>query len=103
MIFPAIDAKYSIGEEYLIIDLMDGTTEKVELQKIDGISAFVEYIERPMLHSKRYGEVTVFRLKPVPDEYISGTHLQIPTKPVEPSKMEKFLFWIRSQLQKVTK
>jgi len=60
-----INEKYPIYKDYIIsgIGCEDGI-EKVELQRIDGISGFVEYIDRPLLHPFRYGEVTIFRLKP---------------------------------------
>ena len=61
-----IEAKYPVNKEYIINGFEDEQhEEKVELISINGIEAFVEYIERPIMHPFRYGKVTVFRLQPI--------------------------------------
>lgn len=46
--------KYPIYKEYLISGYgSEDGIEKVELQRVDGISAFVEHIERPLQHPNR--------------------------------------------------
>ena len=51
-----------INEVYEIIDFITLEKEEVEVISINGIEAFVEYINRPI--SKRsYENVTIFRLK----------------------------------------
>lgn len=54
-----IERKYPVNKEYLF------ESETVELQRIEGISGYVEYIDRPILHPVRYGYITIFQLKPI--------------------------------------
>lgn len=61
-----IEQNYPVNKNYLISGFgCQDEIEKVTLISINGICAFIEYFERPLLHPVRYAEVTVFRLQKI--------------------------------------